>query len=432
MLASALGALAAWPLFQLSHRALPKADAVALPTAAPVIADYRSRDRIVAVFEASARRDATDQIISRMLAAQYLQRYRESGDVGDLLRARRMAQRSLTLQPQHNSAAEAALSTVALSFHDIPTALRYAQDVARMSPWSAGARANVASLEMERGDYAAAAQLLSHAPTRDEDPGWDAVAARYAELTGNLAASRRLMHRAMAQADSVIDNPAEGRAWYHWRAGQLAFKAGDLGGAESGYREALALFPDYARAYDSLAQLYAGQHLWREALEAATRGADLIPLPVTLGYKSDAQRALGDTDGAAQTDDLIFAIERLGNIKGINDRLIALYYADHGLRLSDAVKIARRDLRRRDDIYSEDTLGWALAKAGRWDEARLHAERAARYDTEDSLLQYHTGVIELHFGQRQQAGRRLRMALALNPAFHPAYANSARQLLKTL
>ncbi|MDQ2817127.1 MAG: hypothetical protein M3T49_02790 [Candidatus Eremiobacteraeota bacterium] len=427
-----LAALALWPVLMLGHVGRSTAALAGPPTPAPVIADYVDRNRVVNFYERAVGRDRADQIMPRMLASQYLQRFREMGDVGDLLRAQNMAQLSLRKQPRYNVAAESELSSVALTFHDMRTALRYARDAADLQAGKPGSDAPVASLDMELGWYAQAGNILHRrAPPQFDDAGWDAVAAHYAELTGNLAGARTLMARGMAQEDSVVDNPAENRAWYHWRAGQLAFKAGDLDAAESDYRAALALYPKYARAFDSLAQLYEAELRWRDALAAATAGADLIPLPVTLGYKADAQRALGDADGAAQTSDLIVTEERLGNVRGINDRLIANYYADHRMRPDDAIAIARRDLAKRDDIYSEDTLGWALAAAGRWPEARVHAERAVRYGTQDSLLQYHAGIIELHSGARAAALGRLDMALRLNPKFHPVYADDARRLLQT-
>jgi Flp pilus assembly protein TadD len=57
------------------------------------------------------------------------------------------------------------------------------------------------------------------------------------------------------------------------------------------------------------------------------------------------------------------------------------------------------------------------------------ARKASRYDTQDSRLQYHVGVIALHNGHKQEAASRLRHALALNPQFHPVYADDARRLL---
>ncbi len=122
--------------------------------------------------------------------------------------------------------------------------------------------------------------------------------------------------------------------------------------------------------------MYWGEKRWSEARDAAAHAADLIPLPESLGYEADAQRALGDTRGAQVTDDTILAIERIGNAYKINDRALAIYYAEHHMRAADALAIARRDVAARDDVFAEDTLAWALAQSGLWREAQIHADKA--------------------------------------------------------
>lgn len=433
ILCLAFAALAGWPAF-MAHRSDSDnvATASAVFTPAPVTQDYLQRDHFVDFYERAVRRSPRDQIMARMLASQYLMRFRERGDIGDLRRARVAAQRSLSIQPKENSGADSALASVDLALHNFRDAQKYDADVVRMQPWSTGAAATLASTDMELGEYAAAATLLGKQPSPYLDATWESSVARYDELTGNLRAARAHIERGMQQADSVFDNPAEARAWYHFRAGELAFEAGDATGAERDQRTALAIFPTDAKAFNALARLYCAEHRWRDALAAADLGADLIPLPETLGYKADAQRALGDTEGARETDDLISAVERIGNANGINDRAIAVYESEHGERLADAVRIARRDLAARDDLFAEDTLAWALAMAGRWTEARPHAVRAVATGIEDSRIQYHAGMIALHTGHVAEARDRLQLALAVNPHFHPVYADDARRRLGSL
>ena len=423
-----LAAIAAWPSFVASRsQALASA-----ATPAPIVADYLDRNQLVAVYEGDVKRHP-DQIITRMLASQYLMRYRETGDVSDLLRAERLARRSLAMQPRNNVGADMTLASALQSLHQFRAALAYARKAAAIEPWSTAAITQTASIETELGHYDEAARLLRSAhPGPQTDVGLNTAQARYEELAGQMAQARRLIDGSLVAADSVIDSPAEARAWFHFRAGEMAWAVGDAATAKRRFREALEIFPNYARAYTALARLYCAQHRWREALDAADRAANLVPLPETLGYKADAERALGDADGAQQTEDLIRAIERIGNVRGINDRAIATYYADHRLDVAEAVRIARRDLAARDDIFAEDTLAWALAADGRWRQARAHAQRAVKLGTEDARLQFHAGVIALHCGDRGEARTRLERALALNPHFHPTFAEEARRLLTQL
>lgn len=429
--AIAVAALVAWPAFMRASASTPEAGPAPAWTAAPVIADYANRDALVATYEADTKRNSRDQIIATMLAGQYLQRYRERADVGDLLRAENEAKHSLELQPRYNINADMTMASALTAFHQMRPALAYAKEASRIVPSSFTARATVANLDMEIGDYSAAKDELTSRPISD-DSNWDIALARYDELTGHLSSARTIIDGVQRRMDEVVDNPAETRAWSHWRQGELAFAAGDAQAAIAHYQESLSVFPGYWHGYDGLAKAYWSQRDWTSTLEFATKGADVYPLPEVLGYEYDAQLALGRRADAAQTLDLINAIERIGNAQGMNDRLIAMFYADHGLRAEDAMTIARRDLARRDDIYAEDTLAWTLAAAGKWKEARTHSERAVRLGTEDAKLQYHAGIIALHCGDRDEARKRLELALSINRRFNPFEAVQAQQTLARL
>jgi hypothetical protein len=242
-----------------------------------------------------------------------------------------------------------------------------------------------------------------------------------------------LLADATAQADAISDAQAQSRAWYHFRAGELAFKAGDNEAAIGDEQDALTIMPTFNLALKDLAKFELANHNDRQALDAAVRGARVTPFAETLGYEADAQAALGDQRAAAATRDLIFAIERIGNAYHVNDRLLAVYYADHRLRSADALAIARREAAARgDEIYAQDTLGWAAVQDNHWAEAQRAAARATRYETEDPSLQYHAAIVALHFGRTVEAKQRLEHALALNPHFDPVFAEDARQRLAAL
>ena len=425
--AGAIVALAAWPAVIAQRAAAPAASLAP----APVNRDYLRRDAIVAFEEHESARNPKDQITLRMLATQYLQRFREQGDIGDVARAQAVAERSIVLQPQGNTAAQMSLASALLSYHDFRAALGHEQAAIDGEPFNQIARAQKASLLMEIGEYSQAARILALRPRSPQNPTWDAVLARYDELTGRLDEARLVIRRATRLIDSLPYVSAYDRSWYHMRAAQLACEAGDAASAEHNFSESLRLFPDNSMTLLLQAGFFRAQKRWRPALEAATRSADIYPLPQALGYKADAQRALGDAAGAQQTDELIVAEERLFNVQGINDRLLANYFAQRHMHLNDALRAARADYQKRgDEIYADDTLGWVLAAMGRWNQARFYALRATRFDTQDPLLEYHAGVIALHTGHVDESMRRLRMALALNPRFDSVYADHARALLR--
>ncbi|GAC1571488.1 MAG: hypothetical protein NVS3B7_01660 [Candidatus Elarobacter sp.] len=433
--AIALGAIAVWPWYV--HNRADAARAAALPTAAPVSADYLNRDRTIAFWErAVGEHHQGDMLSPNKLSSQYLQRYRERGDVGDVVRALNMAQQSLRAQPYGNAAAEVDLASALVALHRFKEALRVTQHVERFQPGDAVMMIREASIDLEIGRYDDARTIVGRIekmrPATIDTIAFDTLLTRFDELTGHLSRARERFAKTAAAVNADYATGAQSRAWFSFRAGELAFEAGDNEAAIADERAALNVFPNYSEANRMLAHVSCSLHRWEDCLAAAQASAAVVPYPEVLGYAADAQAALGQTASAAQTRDLIHTVERIGNAQRVSDRLLAIYYSEHRENLEDAYRIAKRELAVRDDIFTDDTLAWAAAMDGHWDEARDRSAKALRFDTENSLLQYHAGAIALHFGDRVEAKRRLAKALALNPQFHPVYADDARAKLASL
>jgi tetratricopeptide (TPR) repeat protein len=427
----AIAALVAWPRY--AENSANSARAAALPTMAPVTPDYLQRDKLVAFWErATDEHHPGDMISPQMLAQQYLQRYRERYDVDDVLRAARATAESIRAQPSGNMAADLELASIQLTLHKFSDALATTKFIESWDANDPSMYPREASLELEIGDYATAAKRLAQVPERNRDDEWSVVDSRYLEMTGHLAEARERLATTSAYQNSNFDAPAQQRAWYFFRQGEMAFEAGDNDGAVAFEREALKVFPNEADAGRTLARIECSLHQWAACLTDASHSAAIVPYPETLGYEADAQRALGYNAAAAQTDDLIDAVERLGDAYHITDRLTAVYYSEHDTHLAAAYAIARNELRSRDDVLTEDTLAWAAAMDGRWNEARTAIAKARRWHTQNSLIDYHAGVIAQHFGNAVEAKADFNEALGLNPYFHPAYADDARRRVATL
>ncbi len=427
LVAGALAALAAWPAYLGARGAgAAPADPVAAMTPAPVKQDWKARDSVIAFLESRAGKDAQDMLTPRMLSEQYLQRYRERGDLGDALRAEHAARLSLAVLPRRNAAGDASLADALVTLHRFREAKAAAADARVSRPDDPGLAAEEAGIDLELGDLGAVRAALDAHPN---DPSFALTRARYDEETGHLAEARAIVERAMRLADAMYDTPAERRAWYHARAAELAFAAGDHDAARRDANDALAIFSDHLRALTILARVELADGRHAEAIAAARHAATLQPNPDVLGMLADAQAASGDASAASATRDELFAVQRIASSQRVNDRLTALYEADHGIRAAEAYAIARRELRTRDDVYTEDTLAWAAARAGHWDAARAASRKTLRYDTESAPMQYHAGVIAAHDGDAAQARRRFERALALDPRFAPGLADDARARL---
>ncbi|HWT06627.1 MAG TPA: hypothetical protein VN224_12775 [Xanthomonadales bacterium] len=392
IVAGALVALAAWPVYLGAHVSA-SAQAVAVLTPAPVKPDWRVRDPNITFLESRAGKMRGDMLTPRMLSGEYLQRYRERGDLGDVLRAERAARVALAAMPNRNVAGDVALANALLTLHRFREAKAAILDARRTEPDNAGLAAEEASLDLELGDVDGASRLVNR---YHGDPSFDVVAARLDEETGRLAGARALIDGAMRRADAIYDTPAERRAWFHARAAELAFEAGDHDAARRAAQDGLAIFAGHLRALTILARIELADGKNAEAEDAAKRAAAIQPNPEVLGMLADAQAARGDDAAAAATRDEIFAVEKIGDAQHVNDRLIAVYEADHRVRVADAYAIAKRELAVRDDVYAEDTLALAAARSGHWDVARTAIARALRYGIEDPRIRAHAAEIAAH------------------------------------
>jgi len=83
---------------------------------------------------------------------------------------------------------------------------------------------------------------------------------------------------------------------------------------------------------------------------------------------------------------------------------MALFLADHDLRIEDAIAQAQAIYAARPaSIYAADALGWALYKADRYDEAAVYSKQALRLGAQDPLLLLPCGHAQLR--DRRSAGR---------------------------
>lgn len=406
--------------------------------------------RSLQFYAAQRRSDPGSAIFAASLSHQYLESYRETGDNADVLRAEQAARASLAIRTHNNSDAFFQLSRALLARHRFPEALAIARKASRSNP--NGLR-ECADIEFEIGDYAEAERDVSAArraaianarvvaltrgntrpPTPDDDPAFLALVARANELHGDADGQLALLSRAARKADDDGNLAPQSVAWFHERLGRALFMRGQLDGAEQSYLSGLKVFPRDYRTMAALAHLNAARGDWNKTIEWGDKAAGIVPSPETLALLGDAYQALGQTQKARAQWKLVEQIGALSLAQGvIYDRQRALFYADHGLKPQEAVKLARGELRFRHDIYTFDTLAWTLFKAGRLDEAAANAKRALAFGTRDASLYFHAGIIAASQKQNALARDYLSRALKINPAFHPSQPAQARETLARL
>ena len=108
----------------------------------------------------------------------------------------------------------------------------------------------------------------------------------------------------------------------------------------------------------------------------------------------------------------------------LHNRDLALFYADHDMKLAEALDLAQKEFEVRHDIYTWDALAWAFYKNGKYWK-RPKRSRAMRPGTRDALLLFHAGMIAKGLGQHALAKESCRLHSTSIPSFHVIYAGVA-------
>lgn len=398
-------------------------------TAARAPYDPNQISQTIALWEGHLEKDPQSVTALNQLAAAYLQRQRETGDISDAVRAESCARRALKLIPQ-NVGALLKVGRALLAQHKFPEALVMADRALKVDPQAERLRADVL---LELGRYSEAGKAISAIPVIDRDPNATALLARWHELHGQSEGALKLWQQSSGDAARNMDLPPESASWFFVKLGNCQAQMGQGEAAEKSYRGALEIFPNDYRAMSALARLFARRHDWKSAAEWAEKSVAVIPEPEIVGLLGDVYAAQGDTKKAKQQYALVETIAQLAKVNGvIYDRQRALYLCDHDKDLPAALTLARGELKLRRDIYTWDTLAWALYKNKQLDEARSAANNALKLGTRDALLWFHAGMIDFASGDKAAAKKKLTTALEINPQFHPTFLEEARQVLKKI
>jgi tetratricopeptide (TPR) repeat protein len=251
-------------------------------------------------------------------------------------------------------------------------------------------------------------------------------------LKGDPKVSIRHMRNAV-QIALDTQMPNESIAWTQFTLGDELFQTGDLKNAEIAYQDALVAYPEYHRALAGLAKVRCAQGRFETAIELYNRALAVIPMPAYAAALGDLYTKIGRSEDAKKQYNLV---EFIGNLsltsQTVYNRELALFYADHDIKLKESLALAQKELAVRRDIYTWDALAWALYKNGKTAEAVDAISKALALGTEDALLSFHAGMIYHRVPNESKAREYLTRALATNAHFHVLYSAIAEQTLREI
>ena len=404
---------------------------IGLPTFTPANAQTTPPDRGIQLQQQRLRRNPYDAPSYYRLGDAYIQKARETGDMSYFDLAERALLKSVEIAPQ-SAGAIRHLAYVSSARHDFEQALERARHALELDPSDSDALGveGDALLELGRYDEAEAAyrRMMQIRPDLASYSRRSGLEFLRGDTEGSIDDLRRAI-----DAGAADGQPRESIAWAQWQLGVERFAGGDLDGAETSYRDALATYPGYHRPFAGLGHVRAAQGRYAEAIDFYRRAVAVIPLPEYATALGDVYLKLGQAVDARQQYQLVEYIGRLSALNRVlYNRELAYFYADHGLEPTEALELARREIEVRKDIYGYDALAWALYANGLVTGALAPMKQALRLGTRDARLFFHAGMIYYRLGHRALAVQYLERALATNPSFHVLQADIARATLRLL
>jgi len=333
---------------------------------------------------------ATDRF---SLAGLLFTRSRTTGSTADLDRAEGLVRESIAERTQRNYQAFELLASLLMAKHKFSDARAVALRADSLDPGTPSHLALLGEIELELGDYNAAAAHFGAIQYDGRNFTVSARIARWNELTGHLDVARGLLQRAIIAVDRRDDLPAEQVAWFHYRLGELEMRAGNLRAADSAFQIGLARHPDDIRVLGGLSRAALARGAWQQAIDFGERATAIQLDPATLGTVSRAYAAIGDTAQAASYARAM-SVSALKQ-PGVIHRAWGLFILDHGNASdrADVLRRARLELRDRKDVYGHDLMAWALYKDGQLEAARNEMQLALSQHTQDVMLAEHARAI---------------------------------------
>jgi len=361
-------------------------------------------------------------------------RDRVAHDFADAEKAYRQA---MEIDPDHPGAL-VGMAWVRNSEHRFDQGRRWARRALEVDPGLADAYSLMGDGAVEGGRYDEAA---GHYRKALELRGDLASASRHAQLLwlrGDDRGARLWMARAVRAGGAYPENAA----WCLAELSGMHRMNGAMAAAEQSAAKALALAPKHPRSLAAMAAVRATQGRRDDAIRLYEASVAAAATHEALAALVDLRTLSGDEDRAAEAVRRVLEFHGAEEAPhhhhghthhhGTGNAQLALFLADHDLRIADAVHEAEHAYEAFPNVRHADALAWCYFKAGRLEDAGRMIAKALAHGTPDPLYHFHAGMIQARRGEEPAARSSLARALNLNPEFHCRDADRARAELGRL
>ncbi len=367
-----------------------------------------------------------------LLGQLLLQHAKQADDLAAYVDSEDMLRSALKINPAHQPA-KLALAMTLMARHEFSEASELTKRLNDESPNRPATLAVLFDTYLELGDYVKAQSTIDDLQRLENSAPVLARAARIYELRGERIKAIALIEEAI---DSLRHNSLaadDELGWYQWRKATLQLDSGNAQAAEHTLRVALESDPNdeaalvcLATAQFALGNLTAAT----KTLECAAAGQ----APPVLALFGDALALQGEKSRAEtlwnRTEALMREEAKLAKVA--HAREVALFYADHGRNLVEALHLSELDMAQRTDAQAWDTRAWVLFKNGHTESARNAMQTALSMVAPDNRMLFHAAMIELSTGDVRAAKDLVQKIDDANSRFSITYFEEFQQLKNQL
>ncbi|MCO8125256.1 tetratricopeptide repeat protein [Stieleria sp. TO1_6] len=351
-------------------------------------------------------------VLGRLL----LRQAREEDNLSAYAQAEQVLREAYRINPDH-FATKFYLADALAARHRFDEAMQLLEPLHSQSPTDTAVLAALGDVYLNVGKMDQADELYAQLAQRVSGPVVLVRLAHSEQLHGQTQAAIDHLQEAVAAAEQSDLSPQR-RGWYVWRLGDLQWSQGQFAAARDSFQTALQLSPDDTNAEMGLAKSLAALGDVDGAIERLQRTIARDPAPPALALLADLFFVNDQPEQAGQwldKADLAMA-EEAKIAAAAHHREYANLLADHALRPAQAVEMARADLERRPDVYSYDSMAWALYRNQDYVQAQQMIEHALQLGTRDAAIYYHAGMIKQANGDAVAAESLLNTSREINPA----------------
>lgn len=405
--------------FALCTSSCQSGHSAAAPVAEPVSGISPADSTLIQKAESQIEKSPNDPAGYEKLAGLYIKAARSSGNFSLNYKAEETIKKALAIAPDHKMSRMLYLSLQA-TFHRFPDAVALGNQLAKDYPQDSFTYGILTDANVELGNYddavAAAQKMVDLKPNSSSY----ARVGHIRSLHGDHQGAIQMFELAAKTADPM---DKEANSWCYVFLGKEYLKYGELDAAEQAIDTSLSTSPNYLLARVEKARILAIRGDLKGASDQISDEAAQFISPQAYMLRGDI--ALKQGNKALADEEYQKAEVAAHNLEG-DMHPFALLWADHDVRLDEALAIAEKDFAINKDIYAADIYAWCLYKKGRFADADAAIAKAMRLNTADARILYHAGMIKKALGDKTAGNALLASALKTDPTFDLLQADRAR------